>query len=552
MRLDAVVFIKRNYSRRGKSKYSSVLLVQGERVPVSRGPGRPKSDEPRKTKVVHRTLANLSKLPDPLIALIEQFCVAERKGEPLSPGDGDVVIGPAYGTLAGLLALARELGIEKALGPSRPARLAMFLVLARVLHQGSRLSSVRWAETQAVAPALGLERFDEDDLYEALDWLAKQQPVIERSLAPTAAPGAVFLYDVTSSYFEGQHNELAAPGYNRDGKRFKKQLVAGLLTDDAGEPISIQLYEGNTADPTTVPDPIRKLAEDFGAQEVVFVGDRGMLKSKGKALLAERGFRYLTALTDPEIRRLLREGTLQMELFAEEVCEVEAEGVRYILRRNPPTTERHRSRRADQLARIEAKASKRNEYLAAHPRAAPETSRRQIEGWLVRYKLDAFASARCEGRKVFIEIDTAKRAAVEQFDGCYVVVSNVPASQASAQALWDRYGYLQRVERDFRSLKTGLLDLRPIFLRKANRTRAHALVSMLALKLARELEKRVHPLGLTAQDALDRLEGVRLVSVADPKLGMWRLPARWDRPQAEVLGVLPTLPAPMLSPRSRA
>ncbi len=545
------MFIKRNSSRRGKSKYSSVLLVQGERVPVARGPGRPKSDEPRKTKVVHRTLANLSKLPDPLIALIEQFCVAERKGEPLSPGDGDVVIGPAYGTLAGLLALARELGIEKALGHSRPARLAMFLVLARVLHQGSRLSSVRWAETQAVAPALGLEHFDEDDLYAALDWLAKQQPLIERSLAPTAARGAVFLYDVTSSYFEGQHNELAAPGYNRDGKRFKKQLVAGLLTDDAGEPISIQLYEGNTADPTTVPDPVRKLAEDFGAQEVVFVGDRGMLKSKGKALLAERGFRYLTALTDPEIRRLLREGTLQMELFAEEVCEVEAEGVRYILRKNPPTTERHRSRRADQLARVEAKAIKRNEYLAAHPRAAPETARRQIEGWLGRYKLDAFASARCEGRKVFIEIDAAKRAAVEQFDGCYVVVSNVPTSQASAQALWDRYGYLQRVERDFRTLKTGLLDLRPIFLRKANRTRAHALVSMLALKLARELERRVHPLGLTVQDALDRLDGVRLISVADPMLGVWRLPTRWDRPQAEVLGVLPTLPAPMLSPRSQ-
>lgn len=546
------MFIKRNSSRRGEKKYSSVLLVQGERVPVARGPGRPRGDEPRRTKVVHRTLANLSKLPPGLIDLIERFCIAERNGDPPGglPDDPlEVVVGLAFGPLAGLLALARELGIERALGTSRLGRLALFLVLARVLHRGSRLSSTRWAATQAVAATLGLGSFDEDDLYAALDWLAGRQAAIERALAPAATKGAVFLYDVTSSYFEGQKNELAAPGYNRDGKRYKKQLVAGLLTDEDGEPISIQLYEGNTSDPTTVPDPIRKLAEEFGSKEVVFVGDRGMLKAKGKALLAERGFRYVTALTDPEIRRMLREGTLQMDLFSEEVCEVAVDGIRYILRQNPATTERHRSRREDQLARVKSKAAKRDLYLAEHPRADPAVSLRQAERWLRVYKLDAFVSARLEERKVVLEIDAAKRAAVEQFDGCYVVVSNVPANKASAQCLWDRYGYLQRVERDFRTLKTSLLEIRPIYLRKAGRTRGHALVAMLALKLMRDLERRIRPLDITLKDTFDRLDSVRLVSFADPKLGLWRLPKRFEPAAAELLPLLPPLAAPLLSPR---
>jgi hypothetical protein len=552
-----VVFIKRNSSRRGTKVYSSVLLVQGERVPVERGPGRPPKGEKRRTKVVHRTLANLSKLPPELIELIERFCVADRRGETLEfasiESPPDVVIGPAYGPLAGMMALARARGLERALGTTRLGRLALFLVLARVLHRGSRLSATRWADTQAVAAAMGLGRFDEDDLYAALDWIAEHQQEIERSLTPAPQKGTVFLYDVTSSYFEGQKNELAAPGYNRDGKRYKKQLVAGLLTDIKGEPVSIQVYEGNTADQTTVPDQVRKLGEELGAQEIVLVGDRGMLKTQGKELLTERGFRYVTALTNPEIRRMLRDGVFQLELFTEQVCEVVGEdGVRYILHRNPATTERHRTRRADQLARVREKVDARNAFLERRPRASSAASLRQAERWLRVYKLDAFVSARLEGHKVVLEVDDAKRAAVEQFDGCYVVVSDVPADQASAQTLWERYGYLQRVERDFRTLKTSLLEIRPIFLRKAQRTRGHAVVAMLALKLVRELERRVAPLGISVKEALVRLEGVRLVSLGNPELGLWRLPTRWDKPQADILAVLPPLATPMLSPRPAA
>lgn len=549
------VFIKRNHSCRGPKQYRSILLVEGVRVPVPRSPGRPPRDFRPKTKVVHRTLANLSHLPEPLVALIERYCKAEREGQPVDGlvGEGEPIVGPAYGPLAALLVLARELGIEKALGSSRIGRLALFLVLARVAHQRSRLSAVRWAEAQAVSAVLGLRTFDEDDLYAALEWLHENQERIEKELAPAPAPNALFLYDVTSSYLEGQKNELAASGYNRDGKRFKKQIVAGLLTDAVGEPVSIQLYEGNTADPDTVADQVRKLVTQFGANEAVLVGDRGMIKTKGKELLSAHGFRYVTSMTDPQIRKALSTGTLQMDLFDERITEVTGEnGTRLVLRRNPAMTDRTRTRRADQLRRVQEKVEARNKEVAESKRADPAVSLRQAEKWLTNYKLTRFVSAELTDRIVHLIEDPAERAEVEKLDGCYVVVTNVPGHVASAEQIWGRYGGLQQVERDIRRMKTTLLEFRPIFLRKATRTRGHALATMLALKVARALERRVAPLGLTCEDALDRLGAVHLTSLADPKLGLWRLQRQWFGPEAAVLAVLPPLPAPIALSLNRA
>lgn len=544
------MFIKRNRSVQNGKTYGSVLLVQGERVPVPRKPGRPPADEVRKTKVVHKTLANLSQLPEPLVALIERFCKAERAGEPLDAfvSADEPTVGPGYGQLAACLAVARGLGIEQALGYDRLGRLALFLVLARVIHQGSRLSSVRWAQDHAVAQLLGLESFDEDDLYAALDWLEQNQDAIEDALAPKANKGAVFLYDVTSSYFEGQKNELAAPGYNRDGKRFKKIVVAGLLTDGQGEPVSVQLYPGNTADPATVEDQVRKLKERFGAPETVFVGDRGMVKAKGKAMLGEHGFRYVSSLTKPEIQKLLKQEHLQVGLFDEELTEVDpGDGRRWILRLNPATRDRARSRRADQLAKVRRKVEARNAEVEGSPRADPEVSLRKARELLKTYSLQRFVEARSDERRVVLEVEPAKQAEVELLDGCYVVESDVPAAAASAETLWERYGDLQQVERDFRTLKSDFLELRPIFHRKATRTRGLAVVAMLALKVVRALRRHLAPLGLSVQDALDRLAGVRLVTLADPALGLWRLPNRWPPQIKALLEVLPTLPVPALS-----
>jgi hypothetical protein len=474
---------------------------------------------------------------------IEQYC----QGKVPTGAAPPVHAGPCFGVLAGLHALAGELGLVAALGPDRPAKLALFMIYARVAWQGSRLAAVRWAEDHAVAEVLGLESFDENDLYDALDWLQANQERIERALAPKLEPQAAFLYDVTSSYFEGQCNELAAHGYNRDGKRYKKQVVAGLLTDASGEPLSIQLYKGNTSDPQTFQPTVEKLKVRFGAKEIVMVGDRGMIKKMGKQALGEAGYRYVTALTDPQIRKLLAQKVLSPELFDEEPAAVDYEGRRLILRCNPATRDRDRHRRLSQAQRIEQRLAAGNERLVQKPRAKVETLRKHAQGWIDHYGFSSWLKLQVTERTVNLSRDEALAVELGLLDGCYVLETDLPAAAADPRTVHARYMSLTEVERDFRTMKTGLLELRPIFLRKAERTEGHALVTMLALKLVRALDRRVAPLGLTVEDAVSRLHGVRLVGLGDRKLALWRLPESHAAAQQEILAVLPTLPAPKLS-----
>jgi len=555
------VFIKRNHTVLGGKDYQSVLLVQGKRVPGKRPPGRPAAGAPTpQSVVVHETLANLSKLPPDLIDLIERHC----QGQPLPPDDpspppsglealADIHLGPCYGVLAALDGLAREIGLVQAVGEqTRAQRLALFLIYARLAHQGSRLSAARWSEDHAVKEILQMGSFDEDDLYAALENLEQRQASIEAALVPkpdASLARAIYLYDVTSVYFEGVENELADFGYNRDGKKGKKQLVAGLLTDGNGEPISIQLYRGNTGDPPTFLDAVQKLKVRFGAQEVALVGDRGMIKRLGKAALGEAKFCYVTALTDPQIRALLAKKRLQLELFEDKPAEVELNGKRYVLRCNPQTQARERARRADQWARVQAKLSARNLEVEQKPRTDPNSSLKQAQALLTKYRLRGWVKVELAGRKVVWTEDEAARQKEAELDGCYVIESDLPKEAASTQQVHDRYLSLTQVERDFRTLKTGLLELRPIFLRKEKRTRGHALVSLLALKLARELDRRLAPLGLTVEDGLERLKAVRLVRLGNSQVELWRLPTTYPRAQSEVLAALPKLKPPMLSLR---
>jgi transposase len=555
----ASVFLKRNHTVLGGKDYQSVLLVQGKRVAAKRPAGRPAAGCPAaKSVVVHETLANLSKLPADLIELIERHC----KGQPppcqspsASPSgaepSADIHLGPCYGVLAALDGLAREIGLVQAVGEqTRAQRLALFLIYARLAHQGSRLSAARWSEDHAVKEILQVGSFDEDDLYAALEDLEQRQASLEEALTPKASASsrrAIYLYDVTSVYFEGLENELADFGYNRDGKKGKKQLVAGLLTDGDGEPISIQLYRGNTGDPPTFLDAVQKLKVRFGAQEVALVGDRGMIKRLGKAALGEAKFRYVTALTDPQIRALLARKRLQLELFEDQPAEVELNGKRYVLRRNPRTQARERARRTDQWARVQGKITARNREVEQKPRTDPHSSLKQAQRLLAKYRLQGWVKVELAARQVVWTEDEAARQKQAELDGCYVIESDLPKEVAGTQQMHDRYLDLTRVERGFRTLKTGLLELRPIFLRKENRTRGHALVSVLALKLARELDRRLAPLGLTVEDGLERLKAVRLVRLGNKEVALWRLPTSYPRAQSEVLEALPRFKAPMLS-----
>ena len=558
------MFIKRNRSRLAGKSYESILLVQGKRIAAKRPVGRPRAESsPPKSVVVHETLANLSRLPAELIELIETYCkdpqgklaggLAGREA-PLATVQAvadEVEVGPCYGVLAGLHGLARELGIVGAVGEgTRTQRLALYLVYARLMLVGSRLAAVRASEDHAVREVLEVGSFDEEDLYRALEYLEEHQSQIEAALAPRPGgkgAGALFLYEVTSVYFEGRHNELADFGYNRDGKKGKKQMVAGLLTDGQGEPLSIQLYRGNPSDPPTFLDAVKILKVRFGAEEIALVGDRGMIKALGKQALGQAQFRYVTALTEPQVRALLRAGKLQMELFEEQPAEVELGGKRYVLRRNPQTQAREAARRADQWQRVQSWIRKRNEQVQQKPRCHPQSSLRGAEARLAKYRLTGWVKVALAGRQVVWQEDEAARQAEGQLDGCYVVESDLPTTAATTQQVHDRYVSLTAVERDFRTLKTGLLEIRPVFLRKADRTRGHALVSLLALKLARELDRRMAPLGLTVEDAVERLKGVRLVRLGQAGLGLWRLAERYPVAQTEVLAALPKLPSPVLS-----
>ena len=465
-------------------------------------------------KVKTRTLANLTHWAPERIEALRKALKGDFDGL-----DGEAVSGEIFGVLFALKQLAEQVGIPRVLGPSEEGRLVLFLILARIAHAGSRLSAVRWAKQHAVSDLLGLEDFDEHDLYAALDWLATEQTRMEQDLyqryvQANGAPPAIVLYDVTSSYFEGECNELAHYGYHRDGKKGKRQIVIGLLSGADGEPLAVRVFEGNTADPSTVSTQIELLKQQFGVAEVVFIGDRGMLKAAGKAALGAEGWRYISALTKPPIRALLTAGVLQPDLFDEDIGEVVQEGKRLITRRNPALQRRLRARRADKLNRLAALIAERNAFVRQSTRADPAAGLRQLEQWAKGHKLQGFVTLSLEQNQIQCVIDQDHLDEAALLDGCSVLETTVPAASMDRQTVDARYRDLQQVERNFKTMKTDFLEVRPIFLRNGERTKAHVFVAMLALKITRQFQSRLHqafgttaedPRAMTPEDALQAL-----------------------------------------------
>ncbi len=442
-------------------------------------------------KVKNHTVANLSKWKPERIEALRRALKGDFDGV---LGGLDPISDRIYGILFVLDKLAKRIGIKKALGNGPMAKLALFLVLARVADQGSRLSAVRWARHHCVAEILGLGKFDEKDLYKALDWLAQHQNRIEKKLfriyeEKSGAPGVLVLYDVTSAYLEGDHNDLGAYGYCRDKKRGKKQIVIGLLTAADGEPLSVKVFKGNSSDTTTVAAQIETLKKRFGIEQVVFVGDRGMVKSKGKQALNENGFNYITALTNPQVRKLLKKGVVQLDLFDTAVCEVQHNDVRLILRKNDRVRWREQERRKNKLDRLTELVDERNAFVAISKRAKPEAGLKQLMAWSKKHKLWSFVDLELDERDVILSVDNQAMDRAGLLDGCYVMETDVSAEVMDADTVDKRYRSLQKVERNFRTLKTGFLEIRPVYVQKEARTRGHALVSMLALKLVNELDR---------------------------------------------------------------
>ena len=472
-------------------------------------------------KVQHRTLANLSRCKPEEVEAIR--LALKHKGDlgrilaSAIEGGPELKQGPSVGAVWVLAQLARELGLVAALGSNREGKLALWQVIARVLDQDSRLSAVRLAGGHALGAALGMVGFDEDDLYDNLDWLADHQADVERRLfarREAASAPDVFLYDVTSTYLEGEHNALAAFGYNRDRKSGKRQIVIGLLTDAGGRPLSIEVFPGNTSDVKTFSSQLNEAAARFGAERVTFVGDRGMIKAPQRAEIGAAGFHYITAITKAQIDALIAAGVLQMDLFEETLAEVEGlDGERYVLRRNPARAEELAASRADKLKTLRAAAEAADAYLNEHPKAAAKTQLARLKDRAHTLGLDKFVQLAEQERRVFVTVDEAALTEAARLDGCYALRTDLPKTVVAKEIVHARDKDLARVESAFRDSKTVQLEMRPVYLREENRTRGYALVVMLAYLMTQALRQCWRDIDLTVQEGLDRLASLCLIEV---------------------------------------
>jgi transposase len=447
--------------------------------------------------------------------------------------------GPSIGSLFTVYSVAQKLGIVSALGQDQQAKLALWQICARVIEQGSRLSAVRMANIHAASSVINFEQgFTENELYDNLTWLDENQERIENHMfaercGKEGHKPHLFLYDVTSSYLEGDKNEYAYYGYNRDKKKGKRQIVIGLMCDAKGMPVTVEVFDGNTQDVTTVSSQLKKISERFGCSRVTFVGDRGMLKSTSLPELSELGFSYITAITKAQIETLIRQGIMQYGLFDTTLCEIEDDGVRYIYRKNPQRAEEIENTRQNKRARVEKLLSDKNLYLAEHSKASVEKALKIIKENINVLNLESWLSVSiCEGspRELSLEVNEEKLLEQSRLDGCYVLKTDLSVEEMSKEDVHARYKDLTNVERAFREMKIEQLELRPLHVRRKSSTRAHVFVVMLAYMITRELGILWKEIDLTVQEGLHSLNTLTVNHVKFPTgLVMAKIPQASDQ-----------------------
>ena len=400
----------------------------------------------------------------------------------------EAIASPSHGHVQAVALTLQRLGLAGLLAskPCRERDLVLAMLGARILAPHTKLATTRWWHTTTLAEEFGVLDADEDDLYSAMDWLLARQSAIQKKLAVRhLREGGLVLYDLSSSYFEGSTCPLAKLGYSRDGKSGLLQVNYGLLTDARGCPVAVSVYEGNVSDSKTLMPEVKRLREDFGIEQFVLVGDRGMIGSKAIAELRENdGIGWITALKSVSIRALVEQGQLQLGLFDErnlvELSSPEYPGERLVSCRNPELAKLRAHQRADLLAATEASLDKIKARVDAGKLAGSDEIGVRVGKVINRYKVakhfelsiddNAFSFARK------LDAITAEAA----LDGIYIIRTSVSAAQMDAPSCVRNYKSLAQVERAFRSLKTVDLKVRPIHHRKADRVRAHIFLCMLA------------------------------------------------------------------------
>jgi hypothetical protein len=328
-------------------------------------------------------------------------------------------------------------------------------------------------------------------------------------------PVSLFLYDVTRSYVEGTQNACAAFGYNRDGKKGKRQIVLGLLCDEEGHPVSIAVFPGKTQEPHTFATQLAKVKTRFGVHAITCVGDRGMIKGQQIDDLAQQGFHSITALTKPQIEKLLQQGTLQMDLFEQELAEVLTdEGLRYMRRRKPVRVQEVRDTRHAKLATLQAQVAKQHHDLPDQPRANAQGAWQKLVARATTLRIADWVELTLAERSITLTIKEEAQTEAAKLDGCYVLKTDLTPAQANKELVHDRYTDLASVEHAFRTCKPAHLEVRPLFVRREARTRAHAFVVMLAYQIIHYLTACWSPLDITVEEGLHALTTLCLVEVS--------------------------------------
>ena len=465
-------------------------------------------------RVRHETLANLSALPAEAVSAIE----ATLKGERLVPAGQAVTITAAapHGHVAAVHAMAATLGLPALLGPAgRQRDLALALIISRVVAPASKLSTLTWWNDATLGADLGVAGASTDDIYAAMDWLEHRQDAIEaalarRHLAPQANPSKMALFDLSSSWLEGSRCPLAARGYSRDGKKGKLQIEYGLLTDPEGRPVAVRVFPGSTGDPSAFTAIAGVVRTKFGLQDMVMVGDRGMITSARIAALnqADDGtarpdpYGWITALRAPAIRKLMADdGPLQLSLFDQqdlaEITSPDFPGERLIACRNPVLAADRARTRGELLAATEKLLAPLLARVQAGRLAGAGPIGVEVGKVISRYKTGKHFAVTITDTTLAVTRKQDRIDAEAALDGFYVLRTPVPAAEMDAAAVVTAYKNLKYVERDFRHIKSDDLDLRPVFHRLEERVKAHVLICMLACYLIWHLRRAWAPLTFT-------------------------------------------------------
>ena len=482
-------------------------------------------------KVKTRAIANLSHLPAHVILSIENTLKSEREAT-IALKDIEVSDCIDYGYVRVLIDMMKKLRIDEVLEKTMPAAdaaLVKAMLIGKIITGGSKLCILNWLKRESgLCKLLGLDMtgVKVDHLYSALGALWLNQPKIEKKWFRYhhGANRRVYLYDLTSTYFEGNNNFFAEYGYNRDGKRGKKQMCVGLLTSDDGFPLRVEAFAGNTSDSKTVGGQIKSLKDIFGAPEIVFVGDRGMhitYNLENDPELARENINFITGLTHDQIQALISHGTLQLSLFCSDLAEVTHEGKRYILSVNPDLECKelafldNRRQHCDSLIEnIRGTWKKRceknrenllkkqeNQGKGKYKNLKTELTEKDIKSYIRRVE----ESVKNSGMKKYYTVDNIDEQSFtvtfnqDEFDkkrslcGKYVVYTNVAAHNMTTAEVRGQYKNLQNVEHAFRDLKSDNICLRPVYHCNENQTRGHVMLCMFAYAIIKEMENKLFP-----------------------------------------------------------